>query len=705
MAVPTSTSSFNWWPYPPWGQSTSSTVIPAYPQTTLTPTIASVNALVTSLATATLSSSSLPVVSSPQTQTSSFNLAAVTSSSTTPGATLSLTTITALPPSKTAIKHVRPTKAGFDIIYLTPVFAVLGVVLGIACTWAFLILLARRNRRRRVAALEPGPEYDHTVYPRGYVPPLDARSSTIPGSETEPLNGDTGYPIQRVLAHSAGNGGYTQTSEAGNGGWLSRMLSKKSKEQTPLPPLPLDDDLERTPLHSEAPRGTHPSEDDPFLVSPASSRRPNHPMRSRSILTTSFLSSSPLSDEECDRQPWDTLRHKSIRRGILDRIQSGTMYRNGHKREGSDMNVDEIRAVRGGVYSHAENTSTPSRTMSGTSSRRATETPAMARGVSSASSGPGFRIVDEDPEVEAGLAQPEPRSGFGWSMSLPWMSSSSSKPDIEDRLTALPSRRARSPSSSPSRHAHRAASAHGEETTERMTMRRVDSSVLPASPPMLMSPPLEEQLFFGPASTVTASVHGNANNRHVPPADARKSRKLHTTREAPSLPFPSSASDPPYRNRLSKAPPASSERRPSRTPAAASIYSAESVSVYSPETQVYRSSTTSTRVTRTTTSSTRTDAKTPTPSSASRTGLRSPAERYHARHGALTKVHDIVSKGYTERDMRGEKRVGSPTMFGALPVQTPLMGSGTEMLSPATVASAETGVSGMRGIEERLAGL
>jgi hypothetical protein len=45
---------------------------------------------------------------------------------------------------------------------------------------------------------------------------------------------------------------------------------------------------------------------------------------------------------------------------------------------------------------------------------------------------------------------------------------------------------------------------------------------------------------------------------------------------------------------------------------------------------------------------------------------RSPAERYHARHGALDKVKTIVRDSWTERDIRGLSRPTSPTAFGAV---------------------------------------
>jgi hypothetical protein len=46
---------------------------------------------------------------------------------------------------------------------------------------------------------------------------------------------------------------------------------------------------------------------------------------------------------------------------------------------------------------------------------------------------------------------------------------------------------------------------------------------------------------------------------------------------------------------------------------------------------------------------------------------RTPAARQSAQHDALTKVDQIMQKGWSERDVKDARSTASPTMFGAIP--------------------------------------
>ncbi|KAH9942811.1 hypothetical protein B0H21DRAFT_710141 [Amylocystis lapponica] len=609
---PTSTSSFNWWPYPSWGATATST----------TPT-----------AIATISSTALPAtnVDAP---ISSANSVPISS----PTASASLIRITALPPvsSSTSKRQHTVRSASFNIAYLAPLFAVLGAAAGALLTWcAWRWYRRRRERLAREGSLEPGPRY---VSP--------------PETGPEDLHGAEG---------------------ASPPGWLARTFSASAGAAAAPGPaggptayaaVAVDDD----PFVDRAPSSrTRTSYSD----GGASGQRSEHDSTS-----VHHSDSWDLLSDEGDAVPYDTLRHKSIRRGILERLKFGTLYRPpqphrdedredkenesdvggqgdrarlgaqcgnrpAHVRQDSDFRVDMLRPpVR--AYSPA---STPTRTRS------------LAQGTDDdRMSTPGFRIVEEDTEADErarhvsngrGGASPvrEPPAS---SWRTPW--SSPTKQLAEDKFTALPTRRSIaekrvSPFSTP---------AMASRTTTPISaipqMTRVDSSILPLSPPRITSPPLESQLFFGPIGTDFGSTPsldlrmpgepGGPLGEGSPEAGVKARNKLRTQREPPLLPFPSSSDTSPYRNRLKK-------------PAANDTSAADLDGDVRPAPPVSRS-----------------------PSCSGISGRLSAAERYHARQSVHDKVEEILSHSWSQRDMSSESLVGSTTRFGALVHDSPAGGGG-----------------------------
>ncbi|KAJ8081907.1 hypothetical protein PM082_007753 [Marasmius tenuissimus] len=167
---PTATaSSFNWWPYPPWGATTSSVA--------QTPAIALVTTTVQSIQSATpitetlssdihsrlVSSSLSPSISS--NSTSSADIASTTS----PSDTQSMITITgtrdsqSAAPSDTVVEYpkVHPGSNTVNInLILIVVFVVIGVLVGGIIAWfAYGCLNRKRWRKRRRSELEVGPAY------------------------------------------------------------------------------------------------------------------------------------------------------------------------------------------------------------------------------------------------------------------------------------------------------------------------------------------------------------------------------------------------------------------------------------------------------------------------------------------------------------------------------------------------------------------
>ncbi|KAI8977799.1 hypothetical protein BD414DRAFT_156025 [Trametes punicea] len=692
-----STSSFDWWPYPPWGASETSFI----PSSTL---------------------GSTPILDPPGTiaAVTSTVLADDTSTATTsPPPTFSTTSrtvihITALPPANSSVSVTRTrnpgnngSHGGFDIVYLAPVFALLGAIAGILFTWLlYRYVLTRAGHRRREQSLEPGPQY---------TPPSRFRQAPVltPAPlEEENLarpSQSSAHPLLRETAQTEGN----------RGSWLTRAFS--SRDGSTSNPIRQG----KIEAAEEA-----PAEDDPFLDRPttsasaAASAALRRQWTSRTTFSQRLTSPDPygaLSDEE-DSAPYETLRHKSIRRGILERLRLGSLRRaptnaeyeqgqteeehpadgdrnlvarrptgtrRGHKRDSSDMTVN-VNAMRSPMRT---------RSIEDSPSRR----PTLSRNPSElVRSPPGFRLVVEDPESgdlstappsrAASPSKSPTKEGASWGWNIPWPSSPTKQRKGDDKFTTLPVRRSLadirgSPHSSPSSSRIASPAPGAKKVTETPSgaastpLARIDSSILPASPPRVTSPPLESQLFFGAVPpdfgsnpSLNLRLPDSVEAKHKPglpitgaqrttatPGD--KHKKLRTHRSPPLLPFPSTASSSPFRGRLKKSPtkrgsPAS--QQPPERPHADRAESADSAE------------------------------------SANMVGRGTPAQRYEARRSALNKVEEILSRSWSERQLAGEAFPGSPTNFGAF-LASPVGPSLEKLIE-------DEALNGM-GIEQRLEAL
>ncbi|TFK86963.1 hypothetical protein K466DRAFT_586791 [Polyporus arcularius HHB13444] len=553
----------------------------------------------------------------------------------------------------------------FNIVYLAPLFGVLGAIAGGVFTW--LLYRCLPARRKQEAKLVSGPAYNPpTLFRQG-------RPSNLVPSEVDArpsISSTQGLVAERPAGRSK------------TGSWLGRAFSSRSKAST-------------APSKARASDVTGTGEDDPFLDDSTPTRPPaaasRHGTRSsgssRSRQVTSSDGFGAMSDAD-DTVPYESLRHKSIRRGILERLRSSTLrrskatykltetddsdvtpvqHRRGYRRAGTD--------TSGASSSDQGGDETPSRqTHSRNSSQRAT-------------SPSGFRMVVEDPvsgalleedEVYSPEASPTPRRTM-------------KRKDL-DKFTPAPVRRSvdekrSSPFASPVKAG--IASPPLAQATPGLT--RVDSSILPMSPPLVTSPPLESQLFFGasspslvllrstPAVSVKTVVH---TLEKTDKDDVKQPRKLRTQRQPPLLPYPSTASTSPYRGRLKKSPTknpqssAQSQPTTERHDSAASNCSSDSA---------YSQATTAGN---------------------GRAGRGTAAERYLARKTALSKVDEILSRSWSERQLAGEGHPGSPSKFGAvLPVLPDVPGEeeyvDEEEGNKGDLEEAEPFLS--MGIEQRLA--
>ncbi|KAI0710792.1 hypothetical protein C8Q76DRAFT_738718 [Earliella scabrosa] len=436
-------------------------------------------------------------------------------------------------------------------------------------------------------------------------------------------------------------------------------------------------------------------EDDPFLDNSSPARTPigrratGASTRTRQT-TASTDAYGALSDSDADEgTPYESVRHKSIRRGILERLQFGSLRRarapqesDEDAAEADDSQTRTVQQRRGHKRVDSDAVMDASGSESETPSRR----PSLYRLPSSlVMSPPGFRIVIEDPVSGALLEGDE---AFSPESSPTPKAARNRQPS--DKFTPVPVRRSteekrNSPFSSPSKAASTyttAASSPAPSVPHGHGIPRVDSSVLPMSPPMVTSPPLESQLFFGSTTSLNVRVSAPAKGASTPriPAHAhggkakgteeKQHNKLRTQRSPPPLPFPSTASSSPYRGRLKKS--QSPGKNVEGVHAAATIvlrpHAERSDSGASTDSTESEYSIVSSSVTTMNTghAGTGTGART---GFGKGQGRGTAAERYLARKTALSKVDEIVSRSWSERQLAGGAFPGSPNRFGAvLPV-------------------------------------
>lgn len=615
QVVETSTSSFDWWPYPSWSD---------WGQATIPPTAIPVVTTTTPVVSPTPTGIFVIPVPDSSTLTTDEISTSTTASSTTWSASLttpsvSLIRITALPPvqSGASLTRVRAAAAaaanhsnGFNIVYLAPFFGILGAIAGGLCTWLFYRCLpVRGSKKRRESVLISGPRY--------------APGSRLQQASRRNSSSDAEAASEARPSTSSGQA-FLTTGEPSKGSWLERALSARSRYSTTPTPV----------------FGADAAEDDPFLEH---STPTGHPQRGNTIRNSQRL--TDRTSYGATRAPPDAIlgqpaRHRSIRRGILERLQLGSLrrtqnsYEPGHtSEEAADCETPRAVQHRRG-HRRAETDSSAGFPDDETPSRRPTVATERSQGVTSP---PGFRIFIEDPESGALLddneyapdASPTPRP---------------TKRQGSDKFTPVPVRRTaeekrNSPFSSPSKTGFTSPTL--PEEAKRPGVSRVDSSVLPMSPPRVTSPPLESQLFFGSTTSLdmqmsppaTSARHlGGPSSATMSSGPGRQHNKLHTQRSPPLLPFPSSASSSPYRGRLKKV----SSARP-QPPSFVADRSDGGVSS--------RADSTDTR--------------------GNWTACGTPAERYHARKTALSKVDEILSRSWSERQLAEGSFPGSPNNFGA----------------------------------------
>ncbi|KAF7360301.1 hypothetical protein MVEN_00759600 [Mycena venus] len=424
-----SSSSYDyWWPYPPAGAATTTsptTFVPYTPADTLltSPTDTSTPALAFSF-------DSDSAVSSSSDSLSATPMSSSTASSSASGSIIS---ISALPPSNTTVPANTHTKISMlptgNLVYIVPICGVVGLLIGGITAWCVYGCLTRnghgrRRGRKSYGTLEVGPEYK--------------QPSPRPGKKQEFEEGEW---VGREKHAEESDGDNTLNGDASDdeerGTETDGFLHPGSAQTRPT----------RSTIRTKSEASANTVSTTAHTKSARSSRAPSPTPSGR----TSLYFDRP---DSTDAVPWESLRHKSIKRGILERLRD----------DGQQDSKERI--ARRPWQAHGRNDSDLLADAQANLSRASSVTgAALSRALSSvtASTGPGFRILTESP---AGTPPRERGADvFRW-------------PSVqEDKYTRVPARVARSRSRSP----EKASRASSPEKFERR--RSPDKLARAASPP------------------------------------------------------------------------------------------------------------------------------------------------------------------------------------------------------------------------------
>lgn len=472
-ATPNPTS-INWWPYPPWGQST----ILSTPSGPVTP-----------VATEAVSSSpaaAVTAVASSDAPKSATSLSSLIPTPTPPRAPVMstpppLNTLPANPGVHTS------TSSHFNTLYLIPILIAVILLSAISGLLGYRWFSRRRARKGdsddgRVGRISPfvsGPRYIPMNYDLEAGP---GPSPTTAGSPSKymPHTPHSARPLLSVIT-----------------GGSSRHSSTHS---TPIHPSPASAPHSASSYHSrrqsEIPTRARSRRSTVSRVSPSDyGASPQVILRSPENTVISPVSAS-LSDD--DTVPYETIRHKSIRRGILERLQRGisrdpsrrtvqTYFSAGSIYSGTDHDISRAPSfivpsssppprvtdwTPGSGFRLFEDVTSPSR-------------PPAVNSVSAAGFPGGQPTTSAWCDGAAIRQAVDTHPGDRW---LAWTRSWASSPPPQDRFTVGPTRR-------------RTATTQGDEK------RDIVVAALPQSPPQLTSGNLHETLTFSPSGpTMLAAV-------------------------------------------------------------------------------------------------------------------------------------------------------------------------------------------------------
>ena len=546
IPMPTTTSSFDyWWPYPPAGAST--TAIPLAQSTVVQPST-SLSATIPTSVTGSIPSAS----SSSSLQSSSSSNTAASSN--------------ALPTTQTALHPVHPK---FKFYYLYPIFGVVGILIIALAAWIIYGCCTRKPRTRDHSdanSILGGPRYV----------PVDEKVLR----DVEAGDRDAMQEHQRRLE--------LRNNEDGQFRWPSYDLTDNwnghRREKTPFlrPPLPTAKSSSdraaksaRTTKSKRTSRSTRTSTSTRPGSKKTQSRARNDVLSPKSDSTSlaclELYSSDEEEEEKAKQVPWESLRHKSIKRGILERVRKDGSWRDSVRAVAGSAFADKVRAGLGGGVGNVERPNAVSRRSTGdvstypaseanggASTTRANSTRTTTtydEGEGRWLKGPGFRMITESPAPNP----PALLNAFGYGQDDVISEDDEECDDENDRFTPMPTRLGsnRSRSNSKSSSPVKSKPIPNKPTTTTIVRANLGGTtpsvgrqfvhprdVLPKSPPQIMSPPLESQLCFTPTAAATARMQKDilaltrTRTRTIPrPKSSNGSTKLHSSQLSP-LPMP-----------------------------------------------------------------------------------------------------------------------------------------------------------------------
>ncbi|RDB21712.1 hypothetical protein Hypma_010852 [Hypsizygus marmoreus] len=495
---------------------------------------------------------------------------------------ISITALSPLPSSAipTLVSHnkiVPESHQKFKLIYLAPVFAIVGVLWGSLTAWFVYGCMTRKPKVVEQDMMVGGPRYV----------PAPSNEGDIYRDEEEGRS---------MVQDSVGTFAWPTF-----GGMGMKDLGRSQRDNPFLAPPPSTPSKSRT----KSTRTNRTSK----------STRSTRTTASAYSDSTAFMEMFDSEDEEKMKEetvPWESLRHKSIKRGILEQVKkegnwidslrgrTGPSFRESNNNKGTESeesrstgnqkagdNVERRPRRHGRTDSdlllEEVNLQVPDR-----ATLRSVERPASIRTestqtTSSSGTSPGFRIVDETPATSPVPPQEAYSSMFGAS----WWGGSANV----DRYSPVPLRQSsRSRSSSPLK-----------PTRDRgySISNHPHAAMLPQSPPQITSPLLHNSLSFTPASASKPRMTPNSRVFRTPAESPTKSsgdangrgRTLRSVNPPPPPPF---LSDPdrslnsphpdPFRGRpvkpAARASPQSVRRPPLSTNSSASSASSSSSGKY-----------------------------------------------------------------------------------------------------------------------------
>ncbi|KAJ7666125.1 hypothetical protein DFH06DRAFT_1386164 [Mycena polygramma] len=509
-----SSSSYDyWWPYPPGGvPATSTTPIPA---DTLLASPTSAPVLAFSIQSDSALSSASDILSA---VSSSFDsLSAMSSSSpaasSSSSASESIISISALPPSSTNVATNSHSKISMlpasNLVYIVPICGVVGLLIGGITAWCVYGCLTRnghdrRRGRKSYGTLEVGPEY------RPPSPPL--------GEKQEPEEGE--WVGDEKHAGENQNENEDNVEENNNGEASDDDDERGTETQGFLHPGSAQTRPARSSLRTKSSESAATS----FYSAAPTTKSTRDPSPTPSGRTSLFFDRPDPSDA----LPWESLRHKSIKRGILERLRFDAPKGPGQNRD-MDMDTADGIARRPQWQAHGRHDSdllVKDAQAAADLSRASSLWLSRASSAVTASTKPGFRIMQESP---AGTPQGERGADvFRW----PSVRGEGAGAGAGDKYTRVPERVARSRSRSPEkasptkyerggspdklaraasppvRHGGRGRKAQMDDTETDMDTDTADyRTVLPQSPPRISSPVLDDALCF--ASPIPQSPEPN----------------------------------------------------------------------------------------------------------------------------------------------------------------------------------------------------